>query len=75
MSQDRVLAEQASQAIWRPVGTRTPGDVGELQVQEAGLPWSLTWLVAEEEAVWSPYFSIHLLSALLHPSELWPFWL
>lgn len=55
MSQDRVLAERASQAIWRPVGTRTPGDVGELQVQEAGLPWSLTWLVAEEEAVWSPY--------------------
>ena len=54
MSQDHVLAEQASQAIWCPVGTRTPEDVGELQVQEAGLPWSRTWLVAEEETVLSP---------------------
>lgn len=37
MSQDCVLGELASQAVWLPVGTRAPGDVAELKVQEAGV--------------------------------------
>lgn len=34
MNQDCVLGELAGQAFWLPVGTRAPGDVAELQVQE-----------------------------------------
>lgn len=37
MSQDCVLGEQAGQTVWLPVGTRAPGDVRELRVQEAGV--------------------------------------
>lgn len=37
MSQDCVLGQLAGQAVWLPVGTRVPGHVAELRVQEAGV--------------------------------------
>lgn len=54
MSQDCVLGELAGQAVWLSVGTRAPGDVAELKVQEAGIAMNPYRLVAGKEAVLSP---------------------
>lgn len=75
VSQDCVPGELAGQTGWLPGGTRAPGDVAELQVQEARVAMDPALACGRKAGSSVPLITIPVISPLLHPSELWPFWL
>lgn len=71
MSQDCALGELAGQTVWLPVGTRAPGDVAELRVQEAGVAMDPDPACGRRGGSFVPLITIPVVSPPFRAVALW----